>query len=312
MILGFLIVSSVLVVCLGRLGDMFGRVRMYNLGFVVYTAASLLLTLDPLHAQAGALWLIVGRLAQGVGAAFLIANSAAILTDAFPPNQRGLALGINNIAGISGVLHRLDSGWVPRPHRLAPGVPDLGAVRPVRHHLGLSEARGPGRPPSGPYRLAGEHHLRAGPDRLMIGITYGIEPYGGQSMGWTSPRVLTELGIGLVLLAAFCVIEANVANPMFRLPLFRIRAFAAGTSPASCRHRAGRADVHAHHLAPGIWLPEHGYSFASTPLWAGIYMIPLTARVPDRRTPIRISSRTVSAPARSPPAGCSAPPSPSS
>ncbi|HET7523564.1 MAG TPA: MFS transporter, partial [Acidimicrobiales bacterium] len=99
MILGFLIVSSVLVVSLGRLGDMFGRVKMYNLGFVVYTVASLVLALDPLHGRSGAMFLIVGRLAQGVGAAFLVANSAAILTDAFPPNQRGLALGINNIAG---------------------------------------------------------------------------------------------------------------------------------------------------------------------------------------------------------------------
>ena len=102
MILGYLVVSSVLVVSVGRLGDMFGRVRMYNLGFVIYTVASLLLTIDWMTGDAGANWLVVMRIVQGIGGAFITGNSAAILTDAFPANQRGLALGINNIAGISG------------------------------------------------------------------------------------------------------------------------------------------------------------------------------------------------------------------
>ena len=115
MILGFLIVSSVLVVNLGRLGDLFGRVRMYNLGFVVYTIASLLLTVDWMTGADGAIWLIGFRIVQGIGAAFLIANSAAILTDAFPPNQRGLALGINNVAGISGSFIGLVLGGLLAP-----------------------------------------------------------------------------------------------------------------------------------------------------------------------------------------------------
>ncbi len=277
MIVGFLIVSSVLVVSLGRLGDMFGRVRMYNLGFVVYTAASLLLTLDPLHARAGALWLIVGRLAQGVGAAFLIANSAAILTDAFPPNQRGLALGINNIAGISGAFIGLILGGflAPIDWRLVflISVP-FGLFGTIWAYLKL-EDRGVRR--RARIDWPGNITFAVGLTLLMIGITYGIEPAAGHSMGWTSPRVLTELGIGVVLLAAFCVIEANVANPMFRLPLFKIRAFTAGTlsSFLSAIGRGGLMFILIIWLQ-GIWLPEHGYSFTSTPLWAAIYMIPLT------------------------------------
>src|SRR5580704_9936162 len=90
MILGFLVVSSVLIVSLGRLGDIYGRVRMFNLGFVIYTAASLALTVDWMSGRAGASYLIVFRIVQGIGAAFLLANAAAIITDAFPANQRGM------------------------------------------------------------------------------------------------------------------------------------------------------------------------------------------------------------------------------
>jgi MFS family permease len=115
MILGFLVVTSVLIVSLGRLGDMYGRVRMYNLGFVVYTLASLLLTIDWMSGRSGALYLIGFRVVQGIGAAFLLANSAAILTDAFPRDQRGMALGINNIVGVSGVFIGLVLGGLLAP-----------------------------------------------------------------------------------------------------------------------------------------------------------------------------------------------------
>src|SRR6202050_2149130 len=98
MFMGFLVVSAVLVVSFGRLGDMFGRVRMYNLGFAIFTFGSLLLTVTWMHGSAGALWLIGWRLVQGIGGAFLFANATAILTDAFPSNQRGTAPGINSIA----------------------------------------------------------------------------------------------------------------------------------------------------------------------------------------------------------------------
>jgi EmrB/QacA subfamily drug resistance transporter len=278
MILGFLIVSSVLVVSLGRLGDMFGRVRMYNLGFVVYTLASLILTVDPLHGRSGALWVIIGRLAQGVGAAFLVANSAAILTDAFPPNQRGLALGINNIAAISGSFIGLILGGLlgPIDWRLVflVSVP-FGLFGTVWAYMKLEER---GERKRAPIDWAGNVTFAIGLTMLMIGITYGIEPAGGHDMGWTSPRVIAELAIGAGCLIAFCIIELKVANPMFRLPLFRIRAFTAGTL-ASFLSAVGRGGLMFMLIIwlQGIWLPQHGYSFENTPLWAGIYMLPLTA-----------------------------------
>ena len=102
MVLGYLVVSSVLIVSLGRLGDMYGRVKIYNLGFIIYTVASLFLTVDWMTGRAGATYLIVFRVVQGIGGACLLANAAAILTDAFPANQRGMALGINNIVGVWG------------------------------------------------------------------------------------------------------------------------------------------------------------------------------------------------------------------
>jgi MFS family permease len=279
MILGFLVVSSVLVVSLGRLGDMFGRVKMYNLGFVVYTAASLVLTLDPLDGRPGALWLIVGRILQGVGAAFLIANSGAILTDAFPSNQRGLALGINNIAGISGTFIGLILGGLLAPvdWRLVflISVP-FGLFGTVWSYLKLRDLAGVRR--AARIDWAGNLTFAAGLILVMIGITYGIEPAGGHDMGWTSVKVLTELGVGVALLAAFVVIETKVAEPMFRIPLFKIRAFTFGTLSTflSAVGRGGLMFMLIIWLQ-GIWLPEHGYSFEKTPLWAGIYMLPLTA-----------------------------------
>jgi MFS family permease len=278
MILGFMVVSSVLVVSLGRLGDVFGRVRMYNLGFVVYTAASLLLTIDWMTGRPGAVWLLVMRIVQGVGAAFLVANSAAILTDAFPSNQRGLALGINNIAGISGSFIGLILGGLLGPinWRLVflVSVP-FGLFGTVWSYLKLRELgeRHPAR-----IDWPGNITFALGLVLVMVGITYGIEPYGHRTMGWTSPRVLGCLIGGAVLLSAFAVIETRVTNPMFRLPLFRIRAFTFGTlsSFLSAIGRGGLMFMLIIWLQ-GIWLPEHGYSFTQTPLWAGIYMLPLTA-----------------------------------
>ncbi|MBV9280226.1 MAG: MFS transporter [Chloroflexi bacterium] len=278
MILSYLVVSSVLVVSLGRLGDIFGRVRMYNLGFVIYTAASLLLTVDWMTGSAGALWLILFRIAQGVGAAFLVANSAAILTDAFPANQRGLALGINNVAGISGMFIGLVLGGLLAPisWRLVflVSVP-FGLFGTVWAYLKLEE-RGVRR--RAPIDWLGNVTFAAGLILVMVGITYGIQPYGGSSMGWSSPGVLAALGSGLALLCAFAVVETRVAYPMFRLPLFRIRAYTFGvlSSFLSAVARGGLMFMLIIWLQ-GIWLPEHGYSFTDTPLWAGIYMLPLSA-----------------------------------
>jgi MFS family permease len=278
MILGFLIVSSVLVVSLGRLGDMFGRVRMYSLGFVIYTSASLVLTIDPLSGQAGALWLIIGRLFQGVGAAFLVANSAAILTDAFPSNQRGLALGINNVAAISGQFIGLILGGVlgAIDWRLVflVSVP-FGLFGTIWSYRNLKEL---GQRHRARIDWAGNITFAVGLVLIMIGITYGIEPANGHSMGWTSAPVISLLVLGMGSLAAFGVIESRVAEPMFRLPLFKIKAFTFGTLATflSAISRGGLMFMLIIWLQ-GIWLPLHGYTFAQTPLLAGILMLPLTA-----------------------------------
>jgi MFS family permease len=277
MILGFLVVTSVLIVSFGRLGDMFGRVRMYNLGFVVYTLASLALTVDWLRGPSGALYLIAFRLVQGVGAAFLLANSAAILTDAFPANQRGMALGINNIVGVSGMFVGLVLGGLLAPidWRLVflISVP-VGLFGTVWAYLKLEERSKP-RPAS--IDWWGNLTFAVGLILIMVSVTYGIRPYGGHATGWTSPRVIALLLGGAASLAAFAAIERRVPEPMFRLPLFRIRAFTFGTLSTflSALARGGLLFMLIIWLQ-GIWLPEHGYSFTETPLWAGIYMLPLT------------------------------------
>jgi MFS family permease len=277
MILGFLVVSSVLVVSLGRLGDQFGRVRMYNVGFVIYTLASLLLTIDWLHGRAGADWLISFRIVQGIGAAFLVANSVAILTDAFPANQRGMALGINNVVGISGLFIGLVLGGVLAPisWRLVflVSVP-TGIVGTIWSYRSLREI---GVRTREPIDWAGNLTFAAGLVLVMIGITYGIRPYGGHPMGWTSPVVEGCLAVGAGLLALFAYVELHSKAPMFQIGLFRIRAFTFGvlSSFLSAISRGGLMFMLIIWLQ-GIWLPEHGVGFASTPLWAGIRMLPLT------------------------------------
>jgi MFS family permease len=277
MILGFLIVSSVLIVSLGRLGDMFGRVRIYNLGFVIYTAASLVLTVDWLNGRAGASFLIVFRIVQGIGAACLLANSAAIITDAFPANQRGMALGINNIVGVSGMFVGLVLGGILAPinWRLVflISVP-VGLFGTVWAYLKLQEISTPRR---ARIDWGGNITFALGLILIMVSITYGIRPYGNSHTGWGSPRVLVLLACGVASLLAFLVIERRVPDPMFRLPLFKIRAFTFGTLSTflSAVARGGLMFMLIIWLQ-GIWLPQHGYDFARTPLYAGIYMLPLT------------------------------------
>jgi MFS family permease len=277
MILGFLVVSSVLVVSLGRLGDMYGRVRMYNLGFIVYTVASLVLAVDPLTGPAGGIWLVVGRIVQGIGAAFLIANSSAILTDAFPANQRGTALGINAIAAIAGSFLGLLLGGVLAPinwHLIFLVSAPIGAFGTVWAYFMLKD-------------ISIRRHARmdwwgnilfaVGLIAILVGIVYGLEPYGGHAMGWTSPFVLSAIFGGLGVLIIFGWVETRVPEPLFRLSLFRIRAFAAGNL-ANLGLALGRGGMQFMLIIwlQGIWLPLHGYSFSQTPLWAGIYMVPLT------------------------------------
>ena len=277
MIMGFLLVSAVLVVSLGRLGDMLGRVRMYNLGFVVFTAGSVALALTPTGGSTGALWIIGWRLVQGVGGAMLFANSTAILTDAFPAHRRGMALGVNQIAAIAGSFLGLVLGgvlsqiswravfWVSVP---------IGVVGTVWSYHSLHEV-GVRRPARGDW--LGNVLFAVGLSVLLAGITYGIQPYGTSSTGWGNPWVLAGMIGGTVLLIAFCVVETRVAEPMFHLDLFRIRAFALGNL-AGLLASMGRGGMQFMLIIwlQGIWLPLHGYSFESTPLWAGIYLLPLT------------------------------------
>lgn len=277
MLMGFLLVTAVLVVSLGRLGDIYGRVRIYNLGFAVFTAGSIALVFDPFTQGGGALWLILWRLVQGVGAAMLFANSTAILTDAFPSDRRGFALGINQVAAIGGSFMGLVIGGLLAPvdWRLVflISVP-FGLIGTVWSYKSLRETSVRTR---ARVDWVGNALFAVGLTAILAGITYGIQPYGGHDMGWTNPWVLAGLIGGAALLAVFCVVEARVEAPMFNLSLFRIRAFTAGNL-AGLLASVSRGGLQFMLIIwlQGIWLPLHGYSFASTPLWAGIYLLPLT------------------------------------
>jgi MFS family permease len=277
MLMGYLLVSAVFVVSFGRLGDMYGRVKIYNLGFVVFTVASIGLSFDPFSAGSGALWLIIWRIVQAVGGAMLFANSTAILTDAFPSNQRGMAMGINQVAAIAGsflglVIGGLLSEWDWRAVFWV-SVP-VGIAGTIWSYLSLQEL---GTSKRGRFDIPGNVLFGVGLTVLLAAITYGIQPYGGHTMGWGSPLVLVGLILGVVLLAAFCVVETRVREPMFEMSLFKIRAFSAGNL-AGLLASIGRGGLQFMLIIwlQGIWLPQHGYDFESTPLWAGIYLLPLT------------------------------------
>ncbi len=276
-IMGYMVATSVLVVTFGRLGDSLGRARIYNLGFLIFTVSAVALSLMPGDGAFAAWYLIAVRIIQGVGGAMLMANSTAILTDAFPAEQRGIALGINTIAAIGGSFIGLLIGglladidwrlvfWINVP---------FGVVGTVWAYWKLKDRTAPRRRP---VDWAGNITFGIGLILVLIGITEGIQPYGGHAMAWTSPEVVTLLAVGLALLVAFLVIESRVAYPMFDLALFRIRPFSAGNL-ASLLAAIGRGGLQFMLIIwlQGIWLPLHGYSFEETPLWAGIFMLPLT------------------------------------
>ncbi|MCL2583832.1 MAG: MFS transporter [Streptosporangiales bacterium] len=278
MIMGYRLVQAVLVVNLGRLGDIFGRVKMYNWGFVVFTIASVLLSFDPLSGAKAAMWLIGWRFLQAIGGSMLMANSAAILTDAFPPEKRGFALGTNQISALAGMFIGLVLGgilaawdwravfWINVP---------VGVYGTIWAYWKLREV--------GVRRKAridwwGNLTFMLGLGSILVGVTYGIQPYNGQSMGWESPVVLGELVGGLVMLAVFVYIETHISEPMFRLGLFRIREFTFGNL-AGLLVSIARGGIQFMLIIwlQGIWLPLHGYSYDSTPLWAGIFILPMTA-----------------------------------
>jgi MFS family permease len=278
LLMGYLVVTAVLVVSFGRIGDMFGRVKMYNLGFAVFTAGSLAASLTYFGGSAAALYLIGMRIVQGVGGAMIIANSTAILTDAFPEEERGMALGINSVAFIGGTFIGLVVGGLLASvdwHLIFYVSVPIGLFGTVWAYRKLREVqKGEG----GRLDLPGNILFGAGLVAVLVGITYALQPYGGSATGWLNPLVLGLLIGGVAMLTAFVVVETKVSQPMFDMRLFRSRGFAAGNIAAllSSISRGGFMFVLIIWLQ-GIWLPLHGYSFVDTPLWAGIYITPLTA-----------------------------------
>ena len=279
MLMGYLLVTAVLVVTFGRLGDQYGRARLFNLGFLIFTIASIACALVPNGGSAGALELISLRVVQGVGGAMLTANSTAIITDAYPPDRRGFALGVNQVAALAGsflglVIGGLLSEWHWRAVFWV-SVP-IGVWGTWIGYRTLHD-----RPRARDRRVVvdwwGNLTFGIGLIALLVAITYGLQPHGGHTMGWTSPFVLTSGLLGIALLVAFVIVENRVAEPMINMSLFRIRAFAAGqlVNLLAAMSRGGLQFMLIIWLQ-GIWLPLHGYAYSDTPLWAGIYMLPLT------------------------------------
>lgn len=278
-IMGYMIVSATLLVTLGRISDMLGRVRLYNMGFAIFTAGSILLYVTPSLGNIGALELILFRLVQAVGGGFLLANSPAILTDAFAHTERGKALGINVVFALAGSLIGLILGgvlviygWrdvflVSVPFGIfgtAWAYMKLKEIAKIRQHQRLD--------------VKGNLLFAAGLTVFLVAVTYGLVPYGDSPMGWSSPYVLGGMAAGAALICLFLVIERRVSDPMFRLELFEVRAFAMGNLSGllAAVARGGLMFMLIIWLQ-GIWLPLHGFSYESTPFWSGIFMIPLTA-----------------------------------
>ncbi|CAN5328247.1 MFS transporter [soil metagenome] len=277
MLMGYILVTAVLVTSFGRLGDIYGRVKIYNLGFVIFTVSAIALVFDPLTSGGGALWLIVWRVVQAVGGSMLFANSTAILTDAFPATRRGMALGINQIAGIAGTFLGLIVGGLLSQldwHAIFFVSVPFGILGTIWSYKSLHEVGVKG---TGKIDVPGNIIFAVGLVALLAGITYGIQPYGDSSTGWGNPWVLTGIIGGIVLLIGFVFLELRVKSPMFNIRLFKIRAFAGGNL-ASLLASVGRGGLQFMLIIwlQGIWLPLHGYSYESTPLWAGIYLLPLT------------------------------------
>jgi MFS family permease len=280
-LMGYGLVTATLLLSFGRLSDMYGRVRLFKLGFLVFTIGSILLYLTPSTGDAGAIEIIIFRIVQAVGSALTMANSSAILTDAFPVSERGKALGINMVALMSGQFIGLLLGGILAVfdwrYIFLVSVP-FGILGTVWSTLKLKELSL--RAPKTKLDIWGNVTFVSGITLLLLGVTYGLMPYGSDAMGWNNPWVMASMVIGFLLLVLFPVVESKVENPMFRLDLFRIKMFTYANVAGflSALSRGGMMFMLIL-LLQGIWLPLHGYSYESTPFWAGVYMLPLTIGV---------------------------------
>jgi Arabinose efflux permease len=276
--MGYMVITATLLVTFGRISDMYGRVRFYNLGFAIFAVGSVLLYFVTGTGNGAATQLIIYRLIQAVGGAFLFANSTAILTDAFPENERGTAMGINQIAFLAGqfiglilggVLAAINWRWVflvSIPFSVGGTIwayLALHETATIREHQKLD--------------IPGNLLFAIGLTAILVGMTYGLQPYQTSVMGWSNPFVIACLAGGFIALVAFIFVELHAEEPMFRMDLFKIRMFSAGNI-AGFLSALGRGGLNFMLIIwlQGIWLPLHGYSFEETPLWAGIYMLPLT------------------------------------
>jgi MFS family permease len=275
---GYSIVTATLLVSFGRISDIFGRVRLYNLGFAIYTIGSLLLSLTPSTGNAGALELVLFRVVQGVGAAFLFSNSSAIITDAFGPNERGKALGLNQVAILAGSILGLVLGGVLATYDwryvFLVSVP-FGVFGTIWSHYKLRELATIKKGQK--IDVWGNVTFASGFIILLISLTYGLIPYGSAVMGWGNPWVITGFATAAALLIAFPLIERRVPDPMFRLDLFKRRIFAAANIADLLAALArGGVTLMLIILLQAVWLPLHGVSYQDTPFWAGIYIIPFS------------------------------------
>ncbi|HEX2913887.1 MAG TPA: MFS transporter [Chloroflexia bacterium] len=279
MLMGYMVVTATLLVTIGRLSDMWGRVRLYNLGFLIFTLGSVLLFLTPSTGNAGAVEIIIFRLFQGIGGGCLIANSAAILTDAFPARERGLALGLNMVAAIAGSLVGLIVGgmmaslWWRSVFLVS--VP-FGIIGTIWAYMSLREQST--KRTARKIDLLGNFCLGGGMIIFLVAMTYGIMPYGSSNTGWGNPWVIAGLIIGLALLALFVFVENRVSEPLFDMHLFRIRSFATGCAAQFLSAVAyGGLQFVIIIWLQGVWLPLHGYQYEDTPFWSAIYLIPMLA-----------------------------------
>ncbi len=273
LLLGYTIASASFVVTIGRLSDMFGRVRLYNLGFLLFAVSSTLLYLSSLFISGmeGAVSLIILRVIQGIGGSFLMANSAAILTDAFPHNERGKALGFNQIAAIGGSLFGLVAGGVLAAidwHLVFLVSVPVGILGTIWAYLGLREIATIDK--DSRFDIPGNIVFALGIIMILLGLTYYVVPAAVTSYS------LALIIAGSIMLLAFIYIEAKAQSPMLHLGLFRIRAFAAGNISLLLAGIArGGLQFMMIIWLQGIWLPLHGVNFIDTPLHAAIDMLPL-------------------------------------